>query len=170
MSERALLHNSVIMEQNVIHEARFIDLRPLNKLFIQSIQTDFDYFEDSFKRTLAQQHNIPRLVKAKISPRAHLLLAWHNAQPVGYCIVRTSPDITYLHWMYVTDEVRGQGFGVGLLQKAIEISRIGRAKRLQLVTHDKQDFYHKYGFVDKVRIPGLQGGVDMTIMELDHGA
>jgi hypothetical protein len=36
---------------------------------------------------------------------------------------------------------------------------------LQLVTHDKEEFYAKYGFVPLRHVSGLVGGIDMVIME-----
>ncbi len=93
-----------------------------------------------------------------------------NDQPSGYCLVRHTPDqASCLHWMYVAPEYRGQGYGERLLKQAVELSRIYGSDKLVLYTHDKADFYARYGFEHRGLIPGMLGGADMTVMELVYG-
>lgn len=159
-----------VIDSLSIRPARINDIIRLNKLFIQSIDTDFTYFSDSFKKKLASQHSIPRLAKAYLSPFAQLILAWDGHELVGYCLLRSEPkSLSYLHWMYVRPDQRGRKLGESLLQAAIETAESHHAHALQLVTHDKEEFYARYHFTPLRRIPGLIGGADMTVMELKLG-
>jgi predicted N-acetyltransferase YhbS len=71
--------------------------------------------------------------------------------------------------MYVSPDQRGRKLGESLLRAAIETAESHHARVLQLVTHDKEDFYERYHFTPLRRIPGLIGGADMTVMELKLG-
>lgn len=171
---RAMYRSAAIvdthLDSSAIRPVRIQDLAVLNKLFVQSIDTDFTYFTEPFKKTLVQQHNLPRLIKAYLSPHAQPILAWQANQAVGYCLLRSEPQsITYLHWMYIQPDQRGLKLGEMLLQRAIKLAESNQSRVLQLVTHDKESFYQRYNFERRHRIPGLIGGVDMTIMELELG-
>lgn len=152
----------------VIQKVGFGELNRLNKLFIQSIDDGFGYFDDSFKETLAKQHNLPRLVKAYLSPKASLFVAKEGSQIdelKAYCFVRQDGLIAYLYWMYVQPSVRGTGLGTRLLDTAMDEARRRNVDSLQLITHDKEAFYQRAGFVPIRHVSGLLGGADMVMME-----
>lgn len=151
-----------------IQKVGFGELSRLNRLFIQSIDDGFDYFNDSFKKTLAKQHNLPRLAKAYFSPKASLFVAKEGSQASklhAYCFVRQDGRIAYLYWMYVQPAVRGTGLGSRLLDTAMDEARRRNVDSLQLITHDKEAFYQRAGFVPIRHVSGLLGGADMVMME-----
>ncbi|QQS27190.1 GNAT family N-acetyltransferase [bacterium] len=141
------------------------DIRAMHNIFVHSVDDAFSYFPVEYRAKLRHQHNIPRLAKACISPRAHFFLLANNIQDIGYCLVRFQQARAYLFWMYVVPDFRGSGAGESLLQAAIQIARDRNKETLELVTHDKESFYAKYGFIPRRRVAGLVGGVDMVIME-----
>lgn len=152
----------------LIQKVRLNELNRLNRFFMQSIDEGFDYFNDSFKKTLAKQHNLPRLAKAYLSPKAALFVVKDRAQVDslhGYCFVRQDGPIAYLYWMYVQPAVRGSGLGVRLLDAAMHEARRRKVDSLQLITHDKEEFYARAGFVPIRHVSGLLGGADMVMME-----
>lgn len=141
------------------------DTRILHRLFSQSVDDSFTYFPDDYRSKLRRQHNLSRLLKARISPKAHFMLLAHESQDIGYCLLRFQQDRAYIFWMYVDPSFRGIGAGEKLLYSAIEQSRHRNMTALELVTHDKEGFYAKYGFTPLRHVAGLVGGVDMVIME-----
>jgi ribosomal protein S18 acetylase RimI-like enzyme len=152
-------------DQFGLRQMRLADVFTMNNLFMQSIDDSFTYFPVSFKRRLRREHNIPRLVKAYFSPKAVFLLLSNNGSDVGYCLVRTQANRANLLWMFVSPGCRGKHAGEKLLLAALDGARQRDLDAVELVTHDKEDFYSRYGFVAKKRVAGLVGGVDMTIME-----
>lgn len=152
----------------MIHRVGLLEINRLNKLFIQSIDDGFGYFNSSFKRLLAKQHNLPRLTKAYFSPKAALFVAKDGPQMSklqAYCFVRQDGPIAYLYWMYVHPSVRGMGLGERLLNTAMDEARRRNVDSLQLITHDKEGFYKRAGFVPIRHVSGLLGGADMVMME-----
>lgn len=143
----------------------FQDIRAMRDIFCRSIDDSFDYFPVDYRNKLRRQHNLPRLAKACLSPKAHFMLLAHGAEDIGYCMVRFQQSKAYLFWMYVDPGSRGIGAGELLLQAALKVADSYGKDALQLVTHDKEQFYAKYGFTSLRCVAGLVGGVDMVIME-----
>lgn len=144
---------------------KLTDIISMNKLFVQSVDHSFEYFPIHYKKKLRKEHNIPRLIKAYFSPKTHFSLLSVDRHDIGYCLLRTQARRAYLYWMFVQPSFRGLHAGERLLFAALETARRLDMEAVELVTHDKEGFYLKYGFVSIRRIAGLVGGVDMTIME-----
>ena len=156
---------TVLEESLTVRKMGLRDIAPMHHLFAQSVDDSFTYFPDEYRAKLRRQHNLPRLFKAHISPKAHFLLLGHGMQDIGYCLLRFQQDRAYIFWMYVDPGFRGIGAGERLLRAAVEQSRLRNMTALELVTYDKEAFYAKYGFVPLRHVAGLVGGVDMVIME-----
>ncbi|MDQ5943992.1 MAG: N-acetyltransferase [Patescibacteria group bacterium] len=141
------------------------DVRSLRRLFDRSVDDSFTYFPVEYRAKLRRQHSIARLVKAYVSPKAHFMLLTREGTDIGYCLLRFQQDRAYIFWMYVDPKFRGIRAGEQLLQSSIEVAAQHNLVALQLVTHDKEEFYAKYGFVPLRHVSGLVGGIDMVIME-----
>lgn len=141
------------------------DIVPTRDLFYRSIDDDFSYFPLDYRDRLRREHDLARLSKAYLSPRASFILLTNKADRIGYCFLRFIHSRAYLFWMYVDKEYRGIGGGARLLSSALDEVARHNATKIELVTHDKESFYSKYGFSTRCHVPGLVGGVDMTIME-----
>ncbi|MBP9827176.1 GNAT family N-acetyltransferase [Candidatus Saccharibacteria bacterium] len=158
---------AITSQEYTIQVMRLADIPILHTTIVHSIGQAFNYFSPQFQRTIASQHSLWRLIKAYISPRARFLVLCNKAgECVGYNLVRTDRQSTaYILWMYVAPDLRGLGLGARLLQRSLEEAKRMKARRLQLVTHDKEDFYAHFGFISRQRIPGMLDDIDMVIME-----
>ena len=156
---------AILEESLTVRKMGLRDMVPMHQLIVRSVDDSFTYFSDEYRAKLRRQHNLPRLFKAHISPKAHFLLLGHGMQDIGYCLLRFQQDRAYIFWMYVDPDFRGIGAGERLLRAAIEQSRLRNMVGLELVTYDKEAFYAKYGFASLRHVAGLVGGVDMVIME-----
>lgn len=163
----AMQHTALKTKNNQLNlrKMKLTDVITMNKLFVQSVDDSFGYFPSYYKKKLCKEHNLPRLVKAYFSPKARFSLLSTAGHDIGYCLLRTQANRAYLYWMYVQSGYRGLRAGEKLLFAALENARHLGMEVVELVTHDKEGFYLKYGFVPIKRITGLVGGVDMTIME-----
>lgn len=157
--------SAIKSDQFELRGMRLADVFSMNNLFVQSIDDSFTYFPAAFKKRLRREHNIPRLAKAYFSPKAIFMLLSMNDSDIGYCLVRMQANRANLLWMFVRPDCRGKHAGERLLLAALKAARQHNLDAVELVTHDREDFYSKYGFVTIRRVAGLVGGVDMTIME-----
>lgn len=150
-----------------IHLMRLSDIAKLHTTIIHSIGQSFSYFSPQYQRLIAAEHSLWRLTKAYISPKARFLILCNQAgECVGYNLVRVDQQATaYILWMYVAPDLRGLGLGARLLKRSIKEAKRLRAQKLQLVTHDKEDFYSHFGFLTRQRVSGMLDDIDMVIME-----
>lgn len=160
-----MLSTDSVAEPLQVRKMGLGDINTLCGLFCQSVNDSFVYFPEAYRAKMCRQHNIARLLKAWMSPRAHFLLLTAGRQDIGYCLLRFQQNRAYIFWMYVDPNFRGIGAGKKLLMSAIEQSRRSNMEALELVTHDKERFYAKHGFTPLRHVAGLVGGVDMVIME-----
>ena len=139
----------------------------MNILFMQSINTSYSYFPDSFKKTLKSQHNKSNILRAYLSPRSGIILGLYQNILQGYSIFRLdSEEPSTLLWLYVATGARGSGLGSRMVEATHNQVRDYGSSGIRLVTHDQADFFSNHGYVQLRRIPGLLAGVDMTSMEL----
>jgi GNAT superfamily N-acetyltransferase len=148
-----------------LREMSLNDVVKMNNLFVQSVEESFNYFPLYYKKKLCKEHSIPRLIKAYFSPYAHFNLLSLEGRDIGYCLLRTHANRAYLYWMFVQPDYRGLNAGRSLLFAALDTAQRLGMEAVELVTHDKEGFYIKYGFISIKRIVGLVGNIDMTVME-----
>jgi ribosomal protein S18 acetylase RimI-like enzyme len=149
-----------------IEAARLRDVGILNKLFIQSVESSFDYFTEAYREQLRREHSKARFLKALCSDRSCFLIARLEGNPVGYSLSRVDGVETgFIHWMYVLPSMQGKGIGSALLGSSQKILSERGVHSLRLLTHDQVEFYRRLGFKQQGYIEDYSGGVPMTVME-----
>ena len=63
------------------------DVPSMNTLFIQSMDIDYDYFPDYFKKKLIRDHSKLKLYRSILSPKSYVLLAAAGHSLIENCIV-----------------------------------------------------------------------------------
>lgn len=149
-----------------IESARLRDVGILNKLFIQSVNSSFDYFTEAYQEQLRREHSKVKFLKALCSDRSCFLLARLDGDPVGYSLSRVDGlETGFIHWMYVLPTMQGKGIGSALLGASQKILSERGVRSLRLLTHDQVEFYRRLGFKQQGSIENYNGGVPMVIME-----
>lgn len=144
---------------------RLRDISIMNTLFIQSMESDYGYFPPAFKCKLIRDHSPFRLMKAYFSPKSTITLVSANGAIRGYCVIRLErTEPATLLWLYVDSASRGLGVGKRLVLDAVQRAKSYGSPSIQLVTHDRDDFFFHTGFSRVRRVSGMLAGVDMSIM------
>ena len=149
-----------------VEYARLRDAGVLNKLFIQSIESSFNYFSISYQEQLRREHTRLRFLKALCSTQSCFFLARFQNRPVGFSLARMDGQKTgFIHWMYVDPMMQGHGLGAALLASSQQgLCRKG-VEQIRLLTHDQVGFYQHLGYVERGEMKGCNGGVPMFLME-----
>lgn len=139
----------------------------MNKKFVQSMHDDYVYFPTSYKSYLIRKHSLPQLIRSILSPKSCILLAYNTQSSLrGYCVMRLErSEPSTLLWIYVDQSARGSGIGKILVRAALERAKDYGSPGMQLLTHDRDDFFAQQGFERTHRISGMLAGVDMSIMK-----
>ncbi|EOV9631089.1 aminoalkylphosphonate N-acetyltransferase [Cronobacter dublinensis] len=133
------------MPANEIRPATLDDEAHAYALICELKQATFDRsrFRDGFARLLAQ-------------PNTHLLLAWHDDEPIGLITLHLQYHLHHLRLigeiqeLVVMPKMRGTGTGKALLACAEEIARDADAELTELSTSvkrlDAHRFYEREGY------------------------
>lgn len=100
---------------------------------------------------LATSYWTPGVSRAKVAAAAagsQVVGAYEGGVQVGYCrIVTDRATHAWLADVWVAQEVRGQGVGRRLVERALERCREWGVRRVVLATKDAHALYASYGFV-----------------------
>ncbi len=147
---------------------RLQDIAKMNTLFIQSMRADYRYFPPEFRNKLIRDHSVLRLIRAYLSPKSNIILVSVNGVVRGYCVIRLErTEPATLLWLYVDTASRGLGVGKKLVLDAVQRAKSHGSPAMQLVTHDRDDFFMNAGFSRVRRVSGMLAGVDMSIMRVE---
>lgn len=142
------------------------DVPHLHTLFMQSVDTSFDYFASDYRRLLRQQHSRMRFFRAALARHCLFFLAYADGSPVGYSLTRMDgPHRGFIHWMYVDPTWQGRGVGKLLLEVGSRALRERGVREVRLLTHDQVAFYEHHGFAVVRALADTIGGVGMVLME-----
>lgn len=151
-----------------IAHMRLRDILTMNTLFVHSMKSDYGYFPSEFRNKIIQDHSLPRLTRAYLSPKSSIILATVDGVVRGYCIIRLErTESATLLWLYIDSASRGLGMGKRLVLDAIQRAKLYGSPAMQLVTHDRDDFFLHTGFSRVRRVSGMLAGVDMSIMRIE---
>ncbi len=157
-----------LTDNNKVDSIKLADVRVLKRLFDQALRSDFTYFSEAYLDQVQRQNSLTRLGVASLRPDRLLLALKVDQVLSGYVIAKLSRyDSAYIYWLFVKPECRGRGLGNFLLNSALEVFAAHNIRRIELVTHDRKDFYIHHGFdVDQFR-PKFIDGVDIYMMSRD---
>jgi amino-acid N-acetyltransferase len=96
---------------------------------------------------------------------ARALVARQGGRIVGSAVVELYPEGALLRSLAVEDERRGQGLGVRLTERALELAREHGARRVYLLTETAADFFPRFGFhaIARADVPvSVQASVEFT--------
>lgn len=138
----------------------------LHRLFTTALDSDFDYFSDTYKKSVLATNTSNKLRLAALHRKRILLGAYANDQLIGYSISSISRNnIAFLFWLFVSPEHRGKQIGRHLLYSTENNLQKRRVDSIELITHNQQRFYEKNGFELQKMLQGLVAGVDMYAMQ-----
>ncbi len=138
---------------------------PLKKLFDDALKLDFSYFPVSYIEHARRQNSLARLVNATMKQDRILLGLWLDRLLIGYSIAKISPQQrAYIFWLYVSPQFRGQGYGRQLLDSSIKILDDRSVNRVELITHNRKNFYLASNFVVDRLVKNFIDNVDVYMM------
>lgn len=151
-----------------VRQMRAQDVSNMNTLFVQSMDTDYHYFPNTYKQELIKDHSKLKLLRSILSPKSCVLIANSQQVMVGYCIIRLERlEPATLLWIYVDARARGMGIGRELVSETFRRAKHHRSPAIQLLTHNREEYFAQQGFSTLRRIPGMLAGVDMIIMRAE---
>ncbi len=96
---------------------------------------------------------------------ARALVARQGGRIVGSALVELYPEGALLRSVAVEGELRGQGLGVRLTERALALARQHGARRVYLLTETAADFFPRFGFhaIARADVPAsVQTSVEFT--------
>lgn len=133
-----------------IYKAMPSDAEHLIHFFNKNLVTSFPYFSNKARASYSEVFH-PENIKQKIaSNREIIYIAKTNTETKGL-IFGSPPEggIGTIIWLMVDAQHQGQGIGLCLLKKSIEIYQSLGTHKIKLTVHDKRalKFYLREGFV-----------------------
>lgn len=135
------------MASDSIKNISLSEVSVLKLLFDQALDSDFGYFPANYLDEVRRQNSLMRLGTAVVRPDRLVLGLWANRTLSGYVIAKLKRNQNaYIFWLFVRPECRGQGLGNRLLGQTLDIFSRYNIGRIDLVTHNRKDFYLRHGF------------------------
>lgn len=155
----------MLVNDYLIGQVRPWQAKQLKTLFDGALESDFGYFPAAYIDCVRRQNSLVRLSSATIKADRLILGLWIDHVLAGYVIAKLSGSKrAYIFWLYVATDYRGQGLGNALLDSAMSTIAAKKIKRVDLVTHNRKDFYLASGFVVDSLATNFVGDVDVYMM------
>ncbi len=148
-----------------IRPLRLHEVGRLKKIFDQALESDFNYYSKTYLQRVRQQNSLPHLTVAILRPQRLVLGLWVENELAGYTIAcLKDKSRAYIYWLYIQPQCRGLGLGKYLLTSTLQNFQESKIRRVELITHNRKDFYIANGFnVDRFA-PKLIEDVDVYLM------
>lgn len=148
-----------------IRPIRLHEASRLKKIFDQALESDFNYFSNTYLHRVKKQNSLPHLTVAILRPQRLILGLWVDNELVGYTIAcLKEKSRAYIYWLYIQPQCRGLGLGNYLLTSTLQNFQKSKIHRVELITHNRKDFYIANGFIIDRFAPKLIEGVDVYLM------
>ena len=119
-------------------------------IFRKGIEKDVKYIAELEKMTFSDAWTMQGVRETFEQPHAFITVAEHDNKIVGYCIVYYVMDEAEIARIAVSEDVRRQGIGKGLLDYTCKCCRDKQIERLLLDVRQSNEtaiaFYKSYGF------------------------
>ena len=156
---------STIASSYQIEKIKLRQAKQLKDLFDRALLSDFGYFPADYIDSVRQQNSLLHLSSATLKQDRLLLGLWIDQLLTGYVIAKLSGlERAYIFWLYVSPEYRGRGLGNALLESSIDVINKRKISRVELITHNRKDFYLASGFVVDRQAGNVIGDVDVYMM------
>lgn len=98
-----------------------------------------------------------------VSGPDHLLVAYEDGAPIGFCFLEQRPGPLFTHWAFIkrlqiTPELQGGGYGGAFLERVHDIGRDLGLEQFHLTVRGGtgiEAFYRRYGYEVVARIAGV---------------